>query len=66
MKCPNCGGTISGLGRKSLTMPFINVCDAVREHSTVGAAAEKLGCSRSYIYKVLKSNGLTVKGLEGR
>ena len=40
-------------------MPVINVCDALRAHRDVLTVAKELGCSRGYIYKVLKANGLT-------
>ena len=40
-------------------MPVINVYDALRLHRSVLAAANELGCSRAYIYKVLKAEGLT-------
>jgi DNA invertase Pin-like site-specific DNA recombinase len=42
-------------GRKPLPIPVINVCDALQDSSSVLAAAEKLHCSRAYIYKVAKS-----------
>jgi len=37
----------------------------LKRTSTVRQAAEKLGCSRAYIYKVLKANGLTIKEVLG-
>ena len=40
-------------------MPVIKVCDALRLHRDVLAAANSLGCSRAYIYKVLAAAGLT-------
>ncbi len=60
--CPNCGKTIvvNGLGRKPFNMAVTEVCDALRLHRNVLAAANELGCSRAYVYKVLKANGLTV------
>jgi len=63
IKCINCGGTIEvkGLGRKPLNIGVKNVYDTVQACSTARSAAEKLGCSRPYLYKVLKSNGLTRK-----
>ena len=48
-------------GRKRLDHTVKNVCDALRLHRDVLAAANSLGCSRAYIYKVLKAEGLTVK-----
>ena len=61
--CPKCGKKIvvNGLGRKSLFMPLEMDCSASGKCFIVGRAAEKLGCSQPYIYKVLKSNGLTRK-----
>ena len=61
VQCPNCGETIAvnGLGRKPFNMPVIKVYDALRLHRSVQAAANSLECSRGYIYKVLKANGLT-------
>jgi len=60
IKCENCGKiiTIQGLGRKRLNIPVKIVCDALQAYPTVGRAAENLGCSRPYIYKVLKQNNL--------
>lgn len=59
--CPHCGNSVavSGLGRKALNMPVINVCDALQTYHSVTAAAERLRCSRALIYKVLKANGMT-------
>ncbi len=63
VRCPNCGESIvvNGLGRKPFNMPVTEVCDALRLHRSVPAAAENLGCSRAYIYKVLKGNGLRLR-----
>jgi len=62
-QCPNCGQhiTVNGLGRKPLNITVNNVCDALQGHSNVVATAKELGCSRAYIYKVLKENGLSLK-----
>ncbi len=61
VQCPHCGGmvTVNGLGRKAFQIPVTKVCDALRGHHSVTAAASELGCSRAYIYKVLKAAGLT-------
>ena len=61
VQCPHCGKTVAvnGLGRKAFNMPVTKVCDALRLHRSIPAAADSLGCSRAYIYKVLKANGLT-------
>jgi hypothetical protein len=63
--CPGCGKKISVSigGRKRLGIPVKNVCDALAGNSTVRQAAEKLGCSRGYIYKVLKEHGVSPKAL---
>ena len=69
VQCPHCGGTVAvnGLGRKAFNMPVTKVCDALRLHGSVVTAANELGCSRAYIYKVLKADGRTpaevIKGL---
>ena len=62
--CPNCGEKIKVKGtggRKPKDLPVIFVCDKLRACSSVARAAEELGCSRGYIYKVLKETGMTVK-----
>ena len=58
--CPECKNVIvvQGLGRKSFTITVINVCDALQLCHSVPAAANELGCSPAYIYKVLKQNNL--------
>ena len=63
IKCPNCGKevAVSGLGRKPLNIAVINVCNALQLYRSVLPAANELGCSRAYIYKVLKANGLNLK-----
>jgi len=69
VQCPHCGKPVrvNGLGRKAFNMPVTKVCDALRIHRSVLVAANKLGCSRAYIYKILKADGLTpaavIKGL---
>jgi excisionase family DNA binding protein len=67
--CPNCGVKIKvkgtgGRKRKSLNVIFI--CDALRNSSTVDEAADKLRCSRGYIYKVLKEHGLKPSDFVGK
>jgi len=63
--CPNCGEkvVVKGLGRKPLNIPLKNVCECLRKHGSVAAAANKLGCSQGYIFKVLKANGLKLKDI---
>lgn len=69
VQCPHCGQpvVVNGLGRKAFNMPVTNVYDALRLRRSVLAAANELGCSRAYIYKVLKANSMTpadvIKGL---
>jgi len=69
VQCPHCGQSVvvNGLGRKAFNMPVTKVYDALRLHRSVLAAADELGCSRAYIYKILKADGLTpadvIKGL---
>ena len=63
VQCPHCGGTVAvnGFGRRPLNIVVTKVCDALRLHRSVLAAANELGCSRAYIYKVLKANELDLK-----
>lgn len=60
VQCPHCGQTlsVSGLGRKRLNHSVEIVCDTLTGTGSVTGAAKQLGCSRAYIYKVLKTNGL--------
>ena len=62
VQCPHCGKSVAvnGLGRKSLNIAVNNVYDTLRLHRSVVTAANELGCSRAYIYKVLKARGLTL------
>lgn len=58
--CPHCGkvaATLS-LGRSASNIGVIEVCDALLLCRSVSAAAERLGCSRALIYKILKQNGM--------
>jgi len=61
IRCPGCGRNIAlnAIGRKPLNIAVNNVYDALRLCRSVPAAANELGCSRAYIYKVLKADGLT-------
>ena len=67
VQCPHCGKPVQvkGIGRKPLGIPVKIVCDTVQAHSTVSGAALELGCSRAYIYKILKDAGLTVREARG-
>jgi len=49
---------VNVFGRRPLNIPVNKVYDALRLHSSVTEAANELGCSRAYIYKVLKAAGL--------
>ena len=61
VQCPHCRKTVvvNGLGRKSLNIGVKNICDTLQDCKNIALAAEKLGCSRAYIYKVLKCEGLS-------
>ena len=65
VQCPHCGKSVvvNGLGRKPLCLGVKKICDALGDSSTVRQAAEKLGCSRGYIYRVLKGHGMSPKAL---
>jgi len=64
--CPHCGKlvVVNGLGRKPLNIPLKNVYESLRTHGSVAAAANELGCSQGYIFKVLKANGLRPKDID--
>ncbi len=58
--CPHCGEEVpitNRLGRKPLNLNVKNVCDTLQDCRDITLAAERLGCSRGYIYKVLKEQG---------
>ena len=63
LQCPNCGEklVVNGLGRRPLNIPLKNICECLRRHCSVVAAAQELGCSPAYIFSVLKDNGLRAK-----
>lgn len=63
VQCPHCGGmvTVNGFGRRRLDIPLKNVCESLKAHRNVAAAAQHLNCSQGYIFKVLKDNGLRPK-----
>ena len=65
VQCPYCGNSVevNGLGRKPLNIPVINVYDAIKRYHNVPAAAVSLGCSRGYVYKVLKQHRMTVRDI---
>ena len=58
--CSKCGEKIKFKGtggRKPKTLPVIFVFNKLTATHSVKQAAEELGCSRGYIYKVLKNQG---------
>ena len=61
VQCPHCGKSVvvNGLGRKAFNMPVTKVCDALLLQGNVREAAKSLGCSCAFIYKILKTKGLT-------
>ncbi|MDP2919428.1 MAG: hypothetical protein Q8O43_04325 [Dehalococcoidia bacterium] len=63
--CPHCGKVAAtlGIGRAATNIVVTDICDALRLCRSVPLAAEKLGCSRGLVYKILKANGLTVAGV---
>ena len=63
VKCPHCGKdvAVNGLGRKPLNIPLKNILECLQSHRGFTAAAEDLGCSPSYIFGVLKANGLKLR-----
>jgi hypothetical protein len=63
IQCPNCGEKlkVKGLGRKPLNIPLKNICEALQTCRSVELAAQQLGCSQGYIFKVLKANNLKLK-----
>ncbi len=63
VRCPHCGQTVTvyGLGRKRLSIPLKNVCESLKVHRSVVAAAQELNCSQGYIFKILKDNGLKLR-----
>jgi hypothetical protein len=65
VNCPHCGKPmqVNGLGRKRLNIPLKNVLESLQAHRNVRAAACELGCSPSYIFGVLKTNGLKLEGI---
>jgi molybdenum-dependent DNA-binding transcriptional regulator ModE len=65
--CSHCGQwvDVNGIGRKRLDMPVKNIYDRIRATQSVVQAAKELGVSKSYIFKVLKANGLTLKEVRG-
>ena len=62
--CTKCGEKIEVKGpggRKPKNIPVISVYDKLKATRSIKQAAEELGCSRGYIYKVLKAEGLAMR-----
>ena len=61
--CPKCGATlpVRRSGRKKLNIGVKNICDALQVCRDITLAAEKLGCSRAYIYQQLGKRGMRPK-----
>lgn len=62
--CPNCGtrvgiARLNKSGRKSLNIGVKNICDTLQACRDIALTAEKLGCSRAYIYRQLAKHGAT-------
>jgi len=51
------------LGRKPLSITVKLITDTLRTTKSIGDTADKLHCSRGYIYQELKKRGLTPKGV---
>jgi len=67
--CPKSGATlpVRRSGRKNLNIGVKNICDALRAYRDVALAAEKLGCSRAYIYHQLGKRGMRPReGVQGK
>jgi hypothetical protein len=62
IQCPYCGKpvVVNGFGRRPLNIGVTEVCDALVLQGNVREAAKSLGCSRAFVYKILKTNGLTL------
>ena len=63
--CPHCGRPVpvNGLGRKPLNISLKNVLESLQSYRDVKAAAKELGCSPSYVFGVLKKNGLRLNNV---
>ena len=58
--CPYCGKVAAtiGIGKAKTGITVTDICDALKSHSSIPAAAESLGCSRGLLYKILKNHGM--------
>lgn len=64
--CPRCGAKVPiaySSGRKPLGYNVNFIYDTLRRLRSIQGAAKELGCSRGYIYKVLKDQGVTLEQL---
>lgn len=64
IECPVCGADIpisNVLGRKPLNISVKNVYDSLCNTRSIRSSAKELGCSRGYIYGVLKKQGVTLE-----
>ena len=62
--CPHCGNKVpitNRLGWKPLNIGVKNICDTLQDCRDIALAAEKLSCSRAYIYRELAQQGMTPK-----
>jgi len=61
--CPKCGATlpVRRSGRKKLNISVKNIYDVLRVCRDITLAAEKLECSRDYIYQQLGKRGMRPK-----
>ena len=69
VECPNCGKsiTVNSLGRKPLGIAVKIVLDTLQDCRSITLAAEKLRCSRAYIYLELKKHGMSPREvIEGK
>jgi len=67
--CPHCGEEVpitNRLGRKPLNIPVKNICDTLQDCGDIALTAEKLGCSRAYIYQELGKHGLKPRNVMAR
>ena len=62
INCPHCGQKVpvaNRLGRKPLNIGVKNIYDTLKECRDITLTAEKLGCSRAYIYRELAKHAIT-------
>jgi transposase-like protein len=67
--CPHCGKKVETnliTGRPKLNIPDKKVYDTLRNVNEISKTAKTLGCSKAYIYRLLKRDGKTLKEVIGR